>query len=247
MSIQAAADLLLAARREHRRTELPVALRPADFAAAYAIQAAVERGLNLTPRAWKVGAPDAKSTPSAAPIYDVMQGPARIDPRRMHMIGVEAELAAVFTRSLPMCDAPYGDAEVLAAVGEVRVVIEVCDSRLTNWQTADDATKLADHQLNHALVVGDGIADPQSLHYTDLAVRTLVDDQVLKEGTGTHAVGNPLTLLPWLANHARSRGGLPAGTIVTMGAWLGLHVVQPGAEVTVEFPAIGKAQVRFAA
>ena len=134
---------------------------------------------------------------------------------------------------------------MFSAVSEIRIVIEVCDGRFEDWEAADDFTKLADHGLNFALVVGVASAHPASLDYERLAVRTLVDGKVIKEGVGTHAVGNPLRLLPWLANHARARGGLSAGTIVTMGAWLGLHVVQPGAEVTVEFPAIGSAQVAF--
>jgi 2-keto-4-pentenoate hydratase len=242
---QAAADLLVSARREHRRITLPANLRPADFTEAYAIQSAVERELGATPVAWKVGAPDAKSTPSAAPIYEVISSPARIEAGKLHMIGVEAEVAAVFTGDLPARDAPYSEAEVMTAVQELRVVIEVCDSRLSDWQTADDATKLCDHQLNFALVVGDAVKNPNALDYSQLAVRTLVDGKVLKEGIGTHAVGNPLRLLPWLANHARTRGGIRAGTIATLGAWLGLHVVQPGSEVTVEFPALGKASVSF--
>ena len=131
---------------------------------------------------------------------------------------------------------PYSDDAVFSAVSEIRIVIEVCDGRFEDWEAADDFTKLADHGLNFALVVGVASAHPASLDYERLAVRTLVDGKVIKEGVGTHAVGNPLRLLPWLANHARARGGLSAGTIVTMGAWLGLHVVQPGAEVTVNFP-----------
>lgn len=243
--LQAAADLFLAARREHRRIALPPALRPADFTEAYAIQRAVEHALGKSPVAWKVGAPDAKNTPSAAPIYDVMASPARIESHKLHMLGVEAEIAAVFTDDLPARETPYSDEEVTAAVEELRVVIEVCDSRLSDWQSADDATKLADHQLNFALVVGDAVHTPHALDFSRLAVRTVVDGRVLKEGVGTHAVGNPLRLLPWLANHLRTRNGIRAGTIATLGAWLGLHVVQPGAEVTVEFPGLGKASVTF--
>lgn len=245
--IQAAANLLLGARRDHRRVVLTHELRPADFAEAYAIQSAVERGLGLTPLAWKVGAPNAHATPSAAPIYDVLTSPASIDAARLHTIGVEAEVAAVFGRDLPPRPSPYLDDEVLSAVKEVRVVIEVCDSRIEGWEAADDLSKLADHGLNFALVVGDATTTPMSIDYKQLAVRTLVDGKVIKQGVGTHAVGNPLALLPWLANHARTRGGLRSGTVVTMGAWLGLHMVQPGSTVTVEFPAIGSATVAFAA
>lgn len=244
---QAITDLLLRARRDHRRSVVPNELRPTNAEAAYAIQSAVERALGRTAIAWKVGAPNATATPSAAPIYDVLSSPARIAPSGLHTLGVEAEVAAVFGSALPARAAAYGDDEVLAAVKEIRVVIEVCDSRIAGWESADDFTKLADHGLNYALVVGDAISYPRKLDYASLAVRTLVDGKVWKEGVGTHTVGNPLILLPWLANHARTRGGIRAGTVVTMGAWLGLHVVEPGATVTVEFPAIGSAQVAFCA
>lgn len=247
MNVQETADLLLSARRDHRRIVLPDALRPKSFDDAYAVQAAVERGLGRTPVAWKVGAPNAHSMPSAAPIYDVLASPARIDASHLHTIGVEAEIAAVFGRELPTRAAAYDDDKVMAALSEIRVVIEVCDGRFEDWQAADDYTKLADHGLNFALVVGDARTLPASIAYEKLAVRTLVDGNVIKAGIGTHAVGNPLRLLPWLANHVRTRGGLRAGTVATMGAWLGLHVVQAGAEVTVEFAQIGRATVTFAA
>jgi 2-keto-4-pentenoate hydratase len=245
MHAQAVAHLLLEARRKRERIVVPGALRPANHEEAYATQFTVEQALGLKPVAWKVGAPNATATPSAAPIYDVIASPARLV--ASSLIGVEAEIAAVLGRDLPARSTPYSDEEVTAAIGGICVVIEVCDSRLSDWATADDATKLADHGLNLALVVDAATVPPQSLDYAKLAVRTLVDGRVIKEGTGTHAVGNPLLLMPWLANHARTRGGLKQGTVVTLGAWLGLHSVQPGAEVVVEFPAIGRASVTLAA
>lgn len=241
---QTIAEQLFRARQEHRRVVLS-GPRPASAEEAYAVQQAVGRLLGRTAIAWKVGAPDAHTTPNAAPIYEVLQSPARIAANRLHMIGVEAEIAAVFASDLPMRETPYSADEVMAAVEMVRVAIEVCDSRLADWQSADDATKLADHQLNFALVVGDGTRAFEGIDYARLQVRTLVDGQLLKAGTGTHAVGNPLVLLPWLANHARTRGGIAKGAIATTGAWLGMHTVAPGADVRVEFPAIGSARVSF--
>lgn len=246
-SIQAAADMLLQARTSRSRITLPDECRPADADAAYAIQAIVEGALGRSPVAWKVGAPDAHSTPSAAPIYDVVQSGAHFRAGAGDLIGVEAELAAVFGRELPARNQPYAADEVNASISEVRVVIEVCDSRIAEWQRADDATKLADHGLNLALVVGTGVTNPLALDCTKLEVRTLFDGEMVKQGIGTHAVGNPFLLLPWLANHARLRGGIRAGTVVTLGAWLGLHTVEPGTTVTVAFPAIGKAEAAFTA
>jgi len=247
-SLQEAGTLLAAARRSGTRVVLPHALRPGSAAEAYAVQDAIGAALypaGAVAHGWKVGAPDPVTEPNAAPIYDVMPAPARISAARLNMIGVETEIAAVFTAGLPPRLAPYGVEEIMNAVSELRVVIEVCDSRLQDWTDASDLTKLADHQLNFALVVGDAITRFRDIDFRSMAVRTVVNGKTLKEGVGCHAVGNPLTLLPWLANHARNRGGLVPGAIVTTGAWLGLHIVEPGAKVLAEFPGLGQAEVQF--
>ncbi len=244
-AIARAVDLIARARAEGRRIRLPAELRPRDAGEAYALQAAVDAALAApaTAPAWKVGAPDARSEPNAAPIYEVLASPARVAAARMTMHAVEAEIAAVFGRALEPRAAPYGEAEVADAIREVRVAIELCDSRLEDWERADDSTRLADHQLNFALVLGERHEPWRDLDFGTLAVTTRVDGVILAQGRGCHAVGNPLTLLPWLANHARTRGGIGAGTAVTTGAWLGLHRVAPGAHVRVEFAGLGAAEV----
>ena len=242
------ARVLAAARSSVRRVTLTPEQRPTDLIEAYAIQDGI--GQALTPggaaiRGWKVGAPDAKSVPTAAPIYDVREGPARIAASHLNMIGVEAEIAYVFADDLPPRTAPYSKEEVLRAVRALCIAIEVCDSRLADWQVADDLTKLADHQLNFALVTGDATTDFRAIALRRQPVRTLIDGKVLKEGIGCHALDDPSQLLPWLANHAAHRGGLRSGAVVTTGSWLGMHYVEPDTEVTVEFAGIGRAAVSF--
>ena len=241
------AELLGRARLDRQRVRLPAALRPRSMAEAYDIQAAIGMllGAPASAPAWKVGAPNAAAEPTAAPIYDVRASPARVDPAAMTMHGVEAEIAVVFGRPLPPRVEPYAEAEVMAAVADVRVAIELCDSRIDDWESADDATRLADHQLNVALVLGDRCTDWRAIDFTSVGVLTQVGGTLIARGTGCHAVGNPLLLLPWLANHARARGGIGAGTAVTTGAWLGLHRVAPDATVRVEFAGLGSAEVAF--
>jgi 2-keto-4-pentenoate hydratase len=222
--------------------------RPDNVAEAYAIQDAI--GVNLTVesvviRGWKVGAPDAKTVPTAAPIYEVLSSPAHIQASRLNMIGVEAEIAYVIAQDLPARSTPYQADEVFRAVGGFCVAIEVCDSRLADWQVADDVTKLADHGLNYALVMGDVTADYRRFDLSRQAVRMSVDGKLLKEGIGCHALADPASLLPWLVNHAAGRGGLKSDTVVTTGSWLGMHFIAPGAAVVVEFPGIGRASVAF--
>ncbi len=247
MSIDIAetARRLAAARQAQRRIVLPPALRPTQASDAYAIQDEIGRILRATVHAWKVGAPDPHTEPNAAPIYRLLRSPACIAVPPLGLIGVEAELAAVLARPLPARAEAYEASEVLAATQEVVVAIEVCDSRMDDWQAADDTVKLADHQLNFALVTGDGTPSFARMDLGALDVRTCINGTVVKQGTAAHPVGNPLRLLAWLANHARTRGGMPTGTVITTGAWLGVHPVAPGDEVKVDFPAIGSALISF--
>ena len=245
-----AAQMLARARQNVSRVMLDQAQRPLDVAQAYAIQDAVGRMLSpegAAIRGWKVGTPDAKTVPTAAPIYDVLPSQSRIAALRLNIIGVEAEIAYVFGNDLAMRRIPHSADEVLGAVRGLCVAIEVCDSRLADWQTADDLTKLADHGMNHALVIGELVADFRRFDWRRQKVRTLVDGKVLSEGVGSHALDDPASLLPWLVNHAAGRGGMKSGTVVTTGSWLGMHFVAPGAEVAVEFPGIGRASVSFPA
>jgi 2-keto-4-pentenoate hydratase len=75
------------------------------------------------------------------------------------MIGVEAEVAFRLAKDLPPRSRPYSERSVAAAIGEVVVAIELCDTRLANWKDTSGLWKLADFQNNSALVVGSGTKD----------------------------------------------------------------------------------------
>ena len=225
---------------------------PASLAEAYAIQDTVARGCWTNAgdpiRAWKTGGPNAQATPIAAPIPQskVWRSPAELKGEDFSVIGIEAELAYVMASDLPPRATPYTEADMAAAVGAIHVAIEICDSRLRNWRTADAWWKLADIQMNGALVVGDGINDWRRVHPEQQHALVEVDGKSCGEATGSHPYGNPLRLLPWLANHCAARyGGLRAGDVITTGAWTGMHFVEAGADVVARFPGIGEARVRF--
>lgn len=250
-AIDQAALALTEARRQRRRTILDARLRPTDEAQAYAIQDAVTARLasvdGAMVRGWKVGASGPGARPTAAPIYTVLASPARIDPNVLHMLAIEAEIAVLCGHDLPPRSRPYETAEVLAALAGLRVAIEVCDTRLDDWQSATDLTKLADNQLNQALVLGAAIAATTHVDFLAQPVVVRVNGRVLRQATGGHAMGDPVTLLPWLANHAARLGGLKRGDAVTTGSWTGMHFVESGDQVMVEFPGLGEARLCFAA
>jgi 2-keto-4-pentenoate hydratase len=249
-TLQSTALKIAQARRDVRRITLDRLERPTTIAEAYALQAAIGAVLvacGSASRGWKVGAANPQTEPTAAPIFELLAAPARMRSSRLRMIGVEAEIAYICSMDLPTRSAPYSQSEVFAAIDRFCVAIEVCDSRLSDWQSADDLTKLADHQLNVALVAGSAIAMSNQPNYRAQAVRTLVNGSTLKDGVGCHALGDPSTLLPWLANHAQRYGGLRRGDVITTGSWLGMHFVRPGDHVRVEFPGVGHAEIEFPA
>ena len=234
------------------RTKLPaatneVALENEDE--AYSVQDAVFEALwtGTRPAAWKAGGPSDKVTPTAAPIppENLYHSPASVAGATMHMIGVEAEVAFRLTKDLPPRSRPYSDRSVAAAVGEVLVAIELCDTRLANWKKASGPWILADFQNNRGLVLGSGTKDWQKIDFLKQEVEFKIGARVVKV-KGVHSFGNPFRLLPWLARHCLKRGvGLRAGDVITTGSWTGLEIAKAGDEVTARFPGIGEATVRI--
>ena len=216
---------------------------------AYRVQDAVfaELWSGKRPVAWKAGGPSDKVEPTAAPIppQHLLGSPASVAGAKMRMIGVEAEVAFRLAKDLPPRTRPYSEKAVAAAVGEVLVAIELCDTRLANWKETSGLWKLADFQNNSALVVGSGTKDWQKIDFLKQEVEFRIGARVVK-GKGAHSFGNPFRLLPWLVAHCKKRGmGLHAGDVITTGAWTGLEIAKAGDEVTARFPGIGEATVRI--
>ena len=218
-------------------------------AEAYSVQDAVFAALwsGARPAAWKAGGPSDKVEPAAAPIppEKLLYSPASVAGAKMRMIGVEAEVAFRLAKDLPPRTRPYSERAVAAAVGEVLVAIELCDTRLANWKKASGLWMLADFQNNSGLVVGSGTKDWQKIDFLQQEVEFRIGARVAK-AKGAHSFGNPFRLLPWLAQHCAKRGlGLHAGDIVTTGAWTGLEIAKAGDVVTARFPGIGAAILRI--
>ena len=247
-AIEKATRLLVDA---HRSRE-PLATREVVLKSeknAYRVQDAVFARLwpGAKPAAWKVGGPSDQVEPTAAPIppENLLRSPASVAAASIHMIGVEAEVGYRLARDLPPRAKPYLEKEIAAAVGEVLVTIELCDTRLADWKTSSGVWKLADFQQNGALVAGSGTRDWQKIDFLRQEVEFRIGAR-LRKAKGVHPYGNPFRLLPWLVAHACRHGmGVRAGDIVTTGAWTGLEEAKAGDEVVARFPGIGEATLRI--
>lgn len=248
--IARAAGLLIDAHRSGGHAVADDAFAPRSAEDAYGIQDRVLASLYPGVRAcgWKVGSPRPEAEPTAAPIPGklIHASPARLRAGSFRMIGVEAEIAFRLARDLPPRAEAYSEPELADAVAEALVVIELCDSRLADWRGAAALWKLADFQMNAALVLGTGVRDWRNVDFTTQAVDLLVNGASRLSARGSHPFGDPSRLLPWAAAHvARRSGGLRAGDVVTTGSWTGMEFVPPGAEVTARFAGIGEACVRL--
>ena len=233
---------LLEAHRGGRKATLPAGLQLAD---AYAIQDAAYRELSggARPIAWKVGSPSADVEPVAAQIVPgrLVTSPARLPARGLAMIGVEIEIAFRFARDVADPEA------ALDCVGEALVAIELCDTRLADFESADAMAKLADFQSNSALVTGSAARDWKRLDFLRLTGELWLDGRKHKSATGAHPFGDPARMLPWAARHCAARGApLRAGDVVTTGSWTGMDIVPPGTRARAVFGGIGEAELEIA-
>lgn len=228
--------------------EFACALAPETDIEAYRVQEEVAQAMGWFPqgraRAWKVGAPSRDAQPTAAPVPDsaVMQAPSTLSFDSVHtFMGVEVELALRLNAPLPTGATPD---DVRAAIGDVYITVEICDARARNWKSLPPLFRLADQQMNRALILGEHREGwPHDL--AEREVRLEVNGVQAICQYGGHPLGDPLYLLPWLADHAANRhdGGLRAGDLITTGTWTGLYEAQAGDKLRASIDGVGEIRI----
>ena len=243
--ISYAVRTLLEARRSGLQVAPPFALP--DRSAVYAIQDGVAQASGPV-AGWKVGARTPTAEPNPAPLLAgaLVASPGRFDGKAMHMIGVEVEISFHIVRDIAARSQPVGREEALAAVGDAFVGMEVVDTRLANFKQVDPEWLLADNQMNHALVVGEPLANWRGLDWANLQVRLVVDGKTIVDQKGGLGAIDPVRPLAWMIDHAvRERGGIRKGQAITTGSWTGLLYFSPGAQARGEFVGLGAVEAAF--
>lgn len=258
MTDQAAIDsarLLVAGRRAHEA--VPGLPQVRTFDDAYAVQAAFRSLWGDAVVGRKVGCSSEQSqrlVNSPGPIAGVLfrdalwQQPARIPAARFFVVGVEAEFGFRLGSDLPARAAPYEREEVGSVVDAVVPLIEICDTRLSEWRTRRIEEITADNAFNGGVVIGTAFEAWRGLDLATHRVTLSVDGELQGEGTGALVLGHPLTALTWLANEASRRGeGLRAGELIAAGTCTGLHFAKGGTSVEADFgAALGRVAIHFA-
>lgn len=247
--IHRAADVLLAARRDHHwLAALPENARPHTLDEAWAVQDRIAAALGGH-AAWKVGGPDATAEPGASPLPRSLMhaSPARLLASDFHFVGIEGEIGFRFGRDLPPRAAPYSRDEALAAVASVHPIIEIVDSRYERFRERSALEQAADSANHGALVVGPAAPGVSaSIDQTFVHAQIFVDGGLRVDKTGGNTAVDVQRLLTWLANHCAKRGTpLRAGDVVTSGSCTGLLEVTRGVRVEARIGGVGSAVLQL--
>ncbi|MGE0240851.1 MAG: 2-keto-4-pentenoate hydratase [Parvibaculaceae bacterium] len=236
---------------------LPQALRPATRAEGYLIQSHLARLSGRPLSGWKIAATSpagqrhiAVDGPLAGRLLAEMVHPdgTTLSFGANHMRVAEAEFAFRMARDLAPRAAAYGQDEVLAAVADLHLAIEIPDSRYTDFTLVGAAQLIADNACGHQFVLGPKA--PREWRSLDLAshrVSGRVGTHIARDGIGANVLGDPRTALVWLANELSQHGmTLAARQVVTTGTCLVPLEITPGDHVSVDYGRLGRMSVQFA-
>jgi len=257
--LEAARAALSDARRAARAIDpVPDAWVPPDLAAAIRLQRAVAADIGAL-RGWKVSAvtpAQQRAMDLEAPIAGPLLAPvvhdsdATLARSRFVRPRIECEFAFELARPLPSRDAPWTRDEVAAAVGCMRLGIEIVDSRLKPGSPL--RLELADVLNNGAYVAGPRIDAWRDVRCADVRIsleriaasgaRTVVatgDGRAVLDGDPFGAVVMLANLKPFVGD------GLPAGTLVTTGSCTGAPDLPGPGRYEADFGPLGRVSVTF--
>jgi 2-keto-4-pentenoate hydratase len=246
-----AASILTAARRQGiPLARLPNELRPLTLEEGFAIQRKVSDVLGRRIGAWKCALPSAGKI-IAAPIYSesiYRTTECRISADSLQStVKAEPEIACFLKRDLPPRRHPYEDAEVLDALGDVHLALELLGSRYSNPSSLTFPELLADGLFNAGLVIGPRVegATPDDVP-TEFSISVTTAGEAPDSHDGRHPDGDVLSPIVWLVNFLRERGlRLQAGQALITGSYAGVLKLPLGRQLQIGFGSLGTLPVHF--
>lgn len=150
---------------------------------------------------------------------------------------VEAEVA--FLLSADLAEGDLDREQVRAAIAHAVPAIEVCGSRVADWDISF-ADTVADNASAGVYVLGQTEVTLDEFEPKDVSMSMSVDGETVSTGTGAACLGDPLNAVVWLARKAREFGDpLRAGQLVLSGALGPMCPITPGAAIDVVIIGLG--------
>jgi len=252
-SEQAAARQLLSAWQTPRQINfIEEAVRPLTRGEGYAVQRAFLVATGDKPMGWKIAATSAAgqqhigvSGPMAGRLLASRCLPdgAMVSMRGNVMRVIEAEFAFCMGSDVtPQGSNPLTVEQVMAQVADLHLAIEIPNSRYQDFLTAGEAQLIADFACASYMVLGAAITTEwRDVDLAAQVVQVSREGQVIAQGLGANALGDPRVALTWLANELISHGmHLHKGEVVITGTCVVPVSVQEGQTLSAQFPGLGE-------
>jgi 2-keto-4-pentenoate hydratase len=163
--------------------------------------------------------------------------------RHLNMRVVEAEFVFRMARDVA-ADATPDD--VLDAVGDLHLGVEIPDSRYTDFVAAGGPGMLADLACAGMFVLGPRVAQWRGDDLPSWPTSLLVNGEVAARGSGGAVLGDPRAALVWLVGELGRFGTqLRAGDVVTTGTTTVPPTIGAGDTVRADFGAFGHIDLSF--
>jgi 2-keto-4-pentenoate hydratase len=226
-----------------------------DLAAAYAVQQRVndlrqQSGAKVVGR--KIGLTSVAvqqqlgvDQPDLGVLFDNMAYPDGADIPMSLLIQPKIEGEVGFVLGADLADGPLDAAQVRGAIEYAVAALEVCDSRIENWDIRFGDT-VADNASSGVYVLGSERRTLDEVAPVDVVMSMAVDGQEVSSGNGAACLGDPIEAVVWLARAARDLGQpLLAGQVILSGALGPMATVAAGNTVTVTVSGLGTVTARF--
>ena len=123
---------------------------------------------------------------------------------------------------------------------------EVVNGHVSDWLDKPIAWVMADNGTDGPLVLGTPVEDWRDIDRPGIPVTLTVNGQIVREGRGANALGDPLDVMVWLANRRScERKGMTAGQVVNTGTTAGIFFAEPGGEAVADFGSLGRVSLTF--
>ncbi|AGP51703.1 2-keto-4-pentenoate hydratase [Streptomyces rapamycinicus] len=150
---------------------------------------------------------------------------------------VEAEI--VFRLGAPLTGPGITLEQARGAVAEVMAGLEIVDSRIENWRIKL-ADTIADLASNGAVALARPAVPTAGCDPRLIGMVFSRNGEIVATGAGAAALGDPVTVVAWLANVLGERGvSLDAGQLIMTGALHAAVPMRPGDTFIAEFDRLG--------
>lgn len=124
--------------------------------------------------------------------------------------------------------------------------IEIVDHRYENWQVVGAPSLLADNAIHGAWVAGEPYLKWRDLNFATHPTALIVNGERRLPGSGAAVLGNPLSVVAWLANTLpKFDRVLKKGDRITTGVTTDIYLARPGDHLEADFGVMGRVEMRF--